>query len=298
MTIIVFIGSVFSPYYAWARRRGQGDPRNHCAINVALYGRAGGKRWALTERGRDALHQSAEGLTIGPSAVRWDGSTLTVKIRERAAPLPYPVRGTVHISPTGITQRDFALDEASGGTGGRHRWWPIAPCARVEVRMQEPPIAWTGHGYLDMNAGDQPLEQGFLGWDWSRTDLGGETAILYDTLGRGGAGMAIAVGIGADGSVRDIPAPPRVPLPATAVWRIGRGTRCEPEGRACVERTLEDTPFYARSLIRTRLLDRPVIAMHESLKLTRFASPWVQILLPFRMPRIARALDQKADPRP
>jgi carotenoid 1,2-hydratase len=298
VTIIAFIGSVFSPYYAWARRRGQADPRNHCAINVALYGRGGGKRWSLTERGRDALHQSAEGLSIGPSTVHWDGSTLTVEIRERAAPLPFPVRGTVRISPNGITQRDFALDEVAGGTGGRHHWWPIAPCARVEVRMLEPRIAWTGHGYLDMNAGDQPLEQGFLGWDWSRTDLGGETAILYDTRTPAGGGRSIAVGIGADGSVRDIPSPPRVPLPATAIWRIGRGTRCEPGLRAQVERTLEDTPFYARSLVHTQILGCPVTAMHESLQLTRFASPWVQLLLPFRMPRIARPLGQKAATRP
>jgi hypothetical protein len=48
LTVIAFIGSVFSPYYAWARRRGHGlaDPLNHCALNVALYatpaaGRAG-----------------------------------------------------------------------------------------------------------------------------------------------------------------------------------------------------------------------------------------------------------------
>ena len=36
LTIIAFVGSVFSPYYAW---RGRRDPLDHCAINVALYGR-------------------------------------------------------------------------------------------------------------------------------------------------------------------------------------------------------------------------------------------------------------------
>ena len=41
LTIIAFIGSVFSPYYAWARRRGPADPLNHCALNVALYGTGG-----------------------------------------------------------------------------------------------------------------------------------------------------------------------------------------------------------------------------------------------------------------
>ena len=42
LTVIAFIGSVFSPYYALARRRGAGDPLDHCALNVALYG-AGGR---------------------------------------------------------------------------------------------------------------------------------------------------------------------------------------------------------------------------------------------------------------
>ena len=37
LTIIAFIGSVFSPYY---KLSGRSDPANHCAMNVALYGRA------------------------------------------------------------------------------------------------------------------------------------------------------------------------------------------------------------------------------------------------------------------
>ena len=50
ITLIAFLGSVFSPYYAWARRRGPSDPLRHCALNVALYGPR--KRWAMTERAR------------------------------------------------------------------------------------------------------------------------------------------------------------------------------------------------------------------------------------------------------
>jgi carotenoid 1,2-hydratase len=49
--------------------------------------------------------------------------------------------------------------------------------------------------------------------------------------------------------------------------------------------TLEDTPFYARSVVRTRLLGEPVTAMHESLSLDRFSALWVQAMLPFRIPR-------------
>jgi carotenoid 1,2-hydratase len=50
-------------------------------------------------------------------------------------------------------------------------------------------------------------------------------------------------------------------------------------------RILEDTPFYARSVIRAQLCGETAIGMHESLSLDRFASRYVQWMLPFRMPR-------------
>ena len=37
ITLIAFVGSVFSPYYAWARGRGRANPDDHCALNVAIY---------------------------------------------------------------------------------------------------------------------------------------------------------------------------------------------------------------------------------------------------------------------
>jgi carotenoid 1,2-hydratase len=52
--------------------------------------------------------------------------------------------------------------------------------------------------------------------------------------------------------------------------------------------SLEDGPFYARSTVASQLLGQPVVAMHESLSLDRFRSRWVQMLLPFRMPRWTR----------
>ena len=55
-----------------------------------------------------------------------------------------------------------------------------------------------------------------------------------------------------------------------------------------VLKTLEDAPFYARSVISARLLDEPVTLMHESLSLDRFRKPIVQAMLPFRMPRTRR----------
>jgi carotenoid 1,2-hydratase len=57
MTLIAFVGSVFSPYYAWARRKGNADPENHCALNVAIYSK-GASRWAMTERGAGSCHRT------------------------------------------------------------------------------------------------------------------------------------------------------------------------------------------------------------------------------------------------
>ena len=70
LTLIAFIGSVFSPYYAAARRRAPADPEQHVAFNVALYG-AGTDRWAMTERGRQHLQRDADHLRIGPSGLHW-----------------------------------------------------------------------------------------------------------------------------------------------------------------------------------------------------------------------------------
>lgn len=282
ITLIAFVGSVFSPYYAWARRRRAADPRNHCALNVALYGERG-RRWAMTERGRAALQQSPERLQIGPSAVSFDGDCLRVAIDEIAAPIPRRVRGEVRVYPKAVTTRDFAIDPK-----GRHRWWPIAPSARVEVELRQPALRWSGTGYHDMNSGSEPLERGFRRWDWSRAAVDDGTLILYDTSARDGRGEVLALRVDPRGEIEELPAPPRAPLPTTGIWRIPRCIRCEPETQARVTQTLEDTPFYARSLVRTGLLGRSVETFHESVELDRFASRWVQVLLPFRMPRVAR----------
>jgi carotenoid 1,2-hydratase len=72
---------------------------------------------------------------------------------------------------------------------------------------------------------------------------------------------------------------------ATPVWRVGRSVRSD-EGLMAVK-TLEDTPFYARSQLRRESGGHAELAMHESLDLDRFSRRWVRTLLPFRMPRRA-----------
>lgn len=279
LTIIAFIGSVFSPYYAWSRRKGRGDPTDHCSVNVVLTG-PGGNRWCMTERGRSALKTAPDHIAIGPSAMHWDGNCLTVEIEEMGVPVPQRVRGRVRLYPSAISGFRPTLDPA-----GRHRWWPIAPLSQVEVSFDKPDLAWSGAGYFDSNRGDEPLEAAFRDWDWCRGNVGDGAAILYNVNHRDGGSQSIAVRIRADGTATRFEPPPRASLPPCRWWRIGRETRCEDGGTASVRETLVDAPFYARSVVDTRLLGQRVTAMHESLSMDRFTAPWVQMLLPFRMPR-------------
>lgn len=278
ITLIAMLGSVFSPYYASARRRGPADPLNYCALNVALYGPRS-KHWAMTERGRGAIERSESSLTFGPSRVRWDGRVLDFSIDEITVPLPGRLRGRVQVQPQRMNRQSFALDGA-----GRHRWWPIAPHARFEVEFERPGMAWSGSGYVDSNFGQCPLERSFDGWHWSRAGLKDDaTAILYDVTDLEGKLRSLALRVDHGGRVSTFSLPPLSVLPGTG-WRIDRRTRCE-QGQARVQRTLEDTPFYARSLVETELLGEKVLSVHESLSLQRFDSRWVQWMLPFRMPR-------------
>lgn len=281
ITIIGFIGSVFSPYYSWARGRGRAaDPYNHCALNVALYSH-GRNRWAMTERGRDRLARDSTSLSIGPSSLDWDGSTLTIHIDERTAPLPSRIRGTVRVRPEALSDRSFNLDRA-----GQHRWRPVAPCSTIEVMLEEPALRWSGPAYFDINTGDGPLESAFRHWDWSRAIVPGGTAILYDVIRADGDDLSIAMHVDRTGVARDIPCPPICALRPT-LWRMRRTTRADTGHRPTVLRTFEDAPFYARSLVSSHLQGAPVTAIHESLSLDRFRTPWVKAMLPFRMPRRA-----------
>ncbi len=283
LSIIAFVGSVFSPYYALARSRSGGvaEPENHCALNVALYGK-GGKRWTMTERGRSQISRSAQHYQIGPSSLHWDGQALTIDIDEINVPIPMKVRGRVIVRPEGLCNFVTPLDNE-----GLHRWGPIAPCSRVEVEMDNPQFSWRGHAYMDSNEGDEPVENGFQDWDWARAEMAnGDTSVVYDVRPKQGPGRVVAQRFSPDGSYTAFTAPVRHNLPSSG-WRLSRGMCSESSQAPEVLSTLEDTPFYVRSLLRTQLLGENVTAVHESLDIPRLVSLPVRFMLPFRMPRRA-----------
>ena len=280
LTLIAFVGSVFSPFYARARRLaplGLAEPLQFCALNVALYGE--GRRWAFTERGQGAVRRTPTSLVIGPNSLHWDGSSLRIDIDERTAPFGTHIRVTVRVHPSALPNQTALLDGE-----GRHRWTPISPCSWVEVDLSKPALRWSGAGYLDSNHGDAPLEHAFRNWTWSRARTRAGTTVLYDVAQRSGDMLSLALAFGSTGDVRAIDAPPESSLQTTR-WRISRSIRSDAGYRPRVVQTLEDTPFYARSLVSSRLHGEPVTAMHESLSLDRFCAGWVRTLLPFRMRR-------------
>ena len=275
VTVIAFIGSVFSPYYFRARQRGDCSPTNHVSLNVILYGPEK-SRWCMTERGQQALTQRSDALIIGPSQIRATESGLAITVEERTSPWGQRVSGEINVRFNRASQECFQLDQE-----GHHWWWPLAPIANIEVTMDRPALSWRGAAYVDSNLGTAPVEQGFNAWNWCRGHSSeGDCEIHYDVQLRGGGEKQVSLRIDRDGMIQRIPSPPLQQLPKAPIWRVSRPARL-PISTQPVAKTLEDTPFYTRS----QLSGPEGQFMHESLDVTRLCRTWVQLLLPFRMPR-------------
>jgi carotenoid 1,2-hydratase len=232
----------------------------------------------MTERTSKALARGEDFLQIGPSALHWDGTALTAEINEITVPVPRRLRGRVRLVPSRVESETYNLDDA-----GRHRWRPIAPRARITVAFEKPGLSWEGNAYFDSNHGDVPLSEDFSAWHWSRADTAAGATVLYDAQHRGGGSRNLALRFGAGGVTHFTP-PPMAALPHNA-WGVARQTRADAGFTPRLLKNFESAPFYGREKITTRIAGENLIAVHESLDLHRFEKPWVQTLLPFRMPR-------------
>ena len=237
----------------------------------------------MTERDAGAVSRTQTSFQVGPSGMRWDGQTLVIDIEERTPPFPLPLtsrlKGRVRVHPKVFTNRAFELDPAA-----RHAWWPIAPVARIEVELDEPALRWSGEGYIDSNRGAEMLEAGFRHWSWSRAAHESGAVVLYDVDSRHGAIEPLAMRFDRMGEAEPIELGKSTRLMPTR-WLVPRSTRTDAGTSARVVKTLEDAPFYARSMIEATVGGERVTAIHESLSLTRFASPIVKWMLPYKMPR-------------
>jgi carotenoid 1,2-hydratase len=249
-------------------------------LNVAIYSR-GKNRWAMTERGEKQVSRNATEFMIGPSNLRWDGEKLIVHIEERAVPFGQKVSGTVELYPNTLFNFSTPLDAA-----GKHRWGPLAPSARVKVRLNSPDLQWAGNAYLDSNEGDEPISQSFHEWDWSRAEMsGGRTAVIYDVREKSAQEKILALTFNPNGTIDHFEPPPRQALPKT-IWGIRGHMRNQSSKGLEVVQVLENTPFYTRSVLNSELLGEKVLSFHETLSVPKLTLTSTQLMLPWRMPRI------------
>ena len=269
LTVIAFVGSVFSPYYAAARRRSQAaDPMAHCGVNVAVYGPKGA--WSFNEYGSAQVQRSGTSLRLGQSVWCWRDGCLEIDLQEGTAPWAGQIVGRLRLRPLLPTPSAQALDPA-----GRHHWWPVAPQASLDVALQQPDLCWTGPGYHDANWGETALESDFELWDWQRHSQTNATTVHYSTQLRGGARQHVQRHFGAGTAAASAPRP----LPRSR-WGLTGALHAAP---GATRRDLEDTPFYRRSHLQLPDGSR---TMHEHLDLRRFRRRWVQHLLRYRMRRV------------
>ncbi len=270
MIMIAFMGSVFSPFYARAiSANKRSDPLDYCAFNVGFYGPHGRTHWVFTEFPRGDIGRSATQFDLAGNQLCWDDHVLRIQIDDRCAPRRRRIRGRIDVHFTEANLQCFPIDDA-----GQHQWCPIAPFATAEVSMHAPDLDWSGHAYIDSNQGEVPLHHTFDRWNWSRTHTGNAAQLTYNTQETDGRKHQLALAY-RDGEIQTIVPQAQATLPTTG-WSLERHCQL---AAPTLKQTLDDTPFYARSLVESD----GGIGMHESLSLERFRKSWVQRLLPFRM---------------
>ncbi|MEM1074162.1 MAG: carotenoid 1,2-hydratase [Pseudomonadota bacterium] len=275
VSVIGFIGSVFSPWYRWSGRK---CPQDHVCINVATYGPGG--RFTMTDRGKDALRQTASRLQVGPSMMRWDGQDLVIEIDEVSSPpLVNRVRGEIRVTPSAITPVELPLTP-----DGAHIWRPFAPVSRITVDIDRPGWQWSGEGYFDANFGTRALEEDFTYWTWGRFPTASGASCFYDATRRDGSELAAGFAFDHDGIARHVPLPPKAAL-RRSLWAVKRETRAETGYRPKEVLAMLDAPFYTRSAVRTQVDGQETTGVHEALDLRRFRSPLLKPMLAVRVPR-------------
>ena len=281
ISIIAFIGSVFSPWYKWSGRK---VPQNNVCINVATYGPGG--RFTMTDRGSSALQQSKYSLTVGPSSMIWDEveKSLVISINEVSSlPFVSRVKGTIIVKPKSVT--DVELPLTSSGT---HIWRPFAPTAEIEVDLNMSGWKWSGHGYFDANFGTRALEQDFNYWTWGRFPISGGTKCFYDLELKDGKTESYAFDFDADGQGSSIVDPPPIKKFNRSLWSIKRSTRCDKSYEPRQIKNMLDAPFYSRAAVETTLDGQKTTGVFEALDLHRFRNPVILAMLAVRVPRRKR----------
>lgn len=231
----------------------------------------------MTERGARHVFRDEDKFVVGPSSMRWKDDELFISINEHCTPLPTGLRGKIRIKPTQFYNSPVMLD-----TAGKHFWQAVAPQASISAEFENPKLSWRGIAYHDMNWGTEPIEEGFKSWTWARANTSNGTQVIYDVERRDGSNFSFSHCLqNGELSLKDVP--PSYQL-SRGFWGMRRPIHSEDKPRLIAK--LEDAPFYSRNHVEITLNGETCEAVHESLSLDRFVPPVVQMMLPFRMPRI------------
>ncbi|MEL7257240.1 MAG: carotenoid 1,2-hydratase [Pseudomonadota bacterium] len=275
ISVIAFIGSVFSPWYAWSGRR---NPENNVCINVATYGPGG--RFTMTDRGQSALRQTEDSFIVGPSSLQWRNGQLIIQIDEISSPpLVSRVRGRITVTPSALSQVELPLTE-----DGAHIWRPFAPTAKIEVDLEKEGWQWDGHGYFDANFGTRALEQDFTYWTWGRFPTDDGSTCFYDATRLDGSELGMGIRFDGEGRAEVVTPPPKARM-KRSLWALYRETRADHGHRPTQVMPMLDAPFYNRATVRTVIDGEETVGVHEALDLKRFRSPLLKPMLALRVPR-------------
>lgn len=262
---IFMIGSIFSARYSASLKKG-GLPRQHAAVNFALYEKGVRSLWVLTEYQDVSVADDGRTLRIGNSSLQYEDGAMTMVVRDRTTPWGSPTEATVRFTPQAALGQELRLVD-----GLSHHWRPI--CARGEARVTVPTqgIDVTGRGYHDGNHGDVALGSDLSGWEWTRTHHADRTAIHYQPWG-GSPGLDVTAGSHGvqvkRSSTGELPS-----------MRTGWGLRVPTSlGVSGAPALLESSPFYAR----LEAQGDDAQALGEVADFARFHSPTIRWMANFR----------------
>ncbi len=249
--VIFMIGSLFSPRYSSAVKKGA-SPRQHAAVNFALYEKGVRKLWVLSEY--QSVEAHAQTLSIGQSTLhaRDDGS-LVAQVNDTTAIWGKPVEATLELIPEGPGHAPIRLVD-----GLEHWWQPIAPRARATLKVPKLGLELEGRGYHDGNFGDVPLGSDLRGWDWVRSHSNDRTSITYRPWNAAASWQVDVDGQAATShQVANGP-----PVSSRTAWGL-------PVPKLQDSKLLESSPFYAR-------LESGRDTLGEAADFQRFHSPWIR----------------------
>ncbi|MCP3103712.1 carotenoid 1,2-hydratase [Myxococcus sp. K15C18031901] len=273
---IFMLGSLFSPRYSVAARRG-GLPLEHSAVNFALYHEGVRRLWVLSEYPRAEL-ESPGRLRIGRSTLTYgESGTVCMEVEDWTAPWGRPVSARLTLEP--LTPMGEVVRLMPGLP---HYWQALAPRSRARLEVPSLGVTADGLGYHDTNHGDELLGERLAGWHWSRTHRQDATVVDYH-LPDGVGPLRVTARANGVRCERGAEVETR-PTNFTG-WGLRVPTRLH-AGNTVVgqARLLESSPFYARLEARHGALD----AMGEVADFRRFHSPLIRWMAHFRT-RVERA---------